>query len=237
MSLPVQNTPVYSIDIPSTKEKFKFRPFLVKEEKALLIAQQSDSIDTMADTLKEVIQSCAKSKIDVEKLATFDLEYIFCQIRAKSVGETVDLILRCDDCTDDKAAVKMTIDVTTINVEFDEAHNKKIALFDEVGVVMKYPGINVLDKLASLNEDNADDVISIIIECIDFIYSGDEIFHAKETKKEELAEFIDNLTPEQFKKIQEFFYTMPKFQHRVQYKCPLCSKDHNKIITGITSFF
>ena len=111
MAVPVQNTPIYTITVPSTQEKFKFRPFLVKEEKALIIAQQSEDITVMTDTLKSIIESCAKSKIDVESLATFDLEYIFCQIRAKSVGEIIELIFFCDTCEDDKAAVKKSFDI------------------------------------------------------------------------------------------------------------------------------
>ena len=241
MALPVQNTPVYTLEIPSTKEKFKFRPFLVKEEKALLIAQQSEDVNVMSDTLKGIIESCAKTKINIESLATFDIEYIFCQIRAKSAGETVDLMFYCDVCENDpKAAIKLNIDITKIVVEFNKDHVKKIPLFDDVGIVMKYPGINMLSKLSALSEDASDDVdkvIEVMAASIDMIYQGDEIHSHKDTKLEEMIEFVNNLTAEQFKLMKDFFETMPKYQHRVQYKCPVCSKDHNKILSGISNFF
>jgi hypothetical protein len=240
MALPVQNTPVYTLEIPSTKEKFKFRPFLVKEEKALLIAQQSEDVAVMTDTLKGIIESCAKSKIDIDTLATFDIEYIFCQIRAKSVGETVDLMFYCDVCEDDpKAAVKLNIDITKIAVEFDANHNKKIPLFDDVGIIMKYPGIDMLTKLASLSDADGDfnSVIEVMAQSIDMIYSGDEIHHGKDTKLEEMVEFVNNLTSEQFMKMKDFFESMPKYQHRLEYKCPVCSRDHKKILSGISNFF
>lgn len=241
MALPVQNTPVYTLEIPSTKEKFKFRPFLVKEEKALLIAQQSEDVTVMSDTLKSIIETCAKSKIDIDSLATFDIEYIFCQIRAKSVGETVDLMFYCDTCENDpKAAVKLNIDITKIGVEFDPDHNKKIPLFDDVGIIMKYPGIDMLSKLAALSDSNDDDVNSVIevmAQSIDMIYSNDEIHHGKDTKLEEMVEFVNNLTSEQFTKMKDFFESMPKYQHRIEYKCPVCSADHKKILSGISNFF
>ena len=237
MALPIQNTPTYSIEVPSTKEKFKFRPFLVREEKALMLAQQSEDSNVMTDTLKSVIESCAKSKIDVDSLATFDLEYIFCQIRAKSVGEVVELIFFCDDCKSDKAAVKLGIDITKIAVKFKDGHNKKIELFDDVGIVMKYPTLDVLNKLLKSDITNADEITEIITGCIDYIYNTEEVFYAKEQSKEELVSFIENLTTEQFNKLKFFFETMPRLEEPVRYTCPVCAKDHNKILTGLTNFF
>lgn len=237
MALPIQNTPIYTITIPSTKEKFKFRPFLVREEKALIIAQQSEDVTVMTDTLKSIIESCAKSKIDVESLATFDLEYIFCQIRAKSVGEIVELIFFCDDCDDDKAAVKKSFDITKIDVKFKEGHNKKIDLFDDVGVVMKYPNLHTLEKLMKSNITDSDEITNVIIECIDYIYTSDEMFYGKEQSREELVTFIENLTTEQFNKVQAFFETMPRMEEPVKYTCPICRKEHNKLLTGLSNFF
>lgn len=237
MALPIQNTPIYTITIPSTQEKFKFRPFLVKEEKALIIAQQSEDIGVMTDTLKSIIESCAKSKIDVESLATFDLEYIFCQIRAKSVGEIVDLIFFCDTCDDDKAAVKMSFDITKIGVNFKDGHNKKIELFDDVGIVMKYPNLYTLQKLMQSDISDSDEVTNIITECIDYVYDSEEVFYAKEQTKEELIQFIENLTSEQFNKIQKFFETMPRMEQPVHFKCPVCNKEHDKMLTGLSNFF
>jgi len=238
MALPVQNVPVYTVNIPSSKDEFKFRPFLVKEQKALLLAQQSEDPVVMVDTLKAVINSCAKTKIDVEKLAIFDLEYIFSQIRAKSVGESVELFFFCDTCEDEKAKVKISIDLTKLKVEFDPNHQAKIHLFGDVGIVMRYPTINVVKSLERYGEQkDVDLVFDIIAECVDYIYDGEEVYYAKEQTKEELGDFINNLTAEQFTKVEEFFDTLPKLQQRVSYKCPVCQKEHNKVLEGLNNFF
>jgi hypothetical protein len=238
MALPVQNVPVYNVKIPSTKEEFKFRPFLVKEQKALLLAQQSEDVLVMVDTLKAVINGCAKTKVDVDKLAVFDLEYMFSQIRAKSVGENVELFFFCDTCEDERAKVKITIDLTKIQVEFDPNHQKKIHLFGDVGLLMKYPTINVIKNLENYGSSNdVDLVFDIITECIEYIYDGEQIYYSKEQTKEELADFVNNLTAEQFNKIEEFFDTLPKLQQKVSYKCPVCQKEHNKSLEGLNNFF
>jgi len=238
MALPVQNTPIYTTEIPSTQESIKFRPFLVKEQKSLLLAQQSEDINVMADTLKDVIRLCVQSKIDVDKLAIFDLEYIFSQIRAKSVGENVDLLFSCDDCTDEKSRVKISIDLTKLKVETDPTHQTKIGLFNDVGIVMKYPSINVLNALEKYGVDSEIDLVfDIVCQCIDYIYDNKEVYHAHEQSKEELTTFVNNLTTEQFGKIESFFETMPKLRQRVNYTCPMCSKEHNKVLEGLNSFF
>jgi hypothetical protein len=238
MALPVQTVPVYNIKIPSTKEEFKFRPFLVKEQKALLLAQQSEDPLVMVDTLKAVINSCAKSKVDVDRLAIFDLEYVFSQIRAKSVGENVDLFFFCDTCDDPKAKVKISIDLTKLEVEFNPLNHAKIHLFGDVGIVMKYPNINVVKNIERYGESSDVDLtFDIIAECVDYIYDGEQVYYAKEQTKEELADFINNLTTEQFTKVEEFFETLPKLQQRVSYRCPVCSKEHNKTLEGLNNFF
>jgi hypothetical protein len=238
MALPVQSTPTYNIAIPSTKENLKFRPFLVKEQKALLLAQQSEDASVMVDTLKGVIRSCAQSKVDVDKLAIFDLEYIFSQIRSKSVGENVDLIFSCDVCDDEKAKVKITIDLSKLQVETDPKHEQKIHLFDDVGIVMKYPSVNVINTMDKYGVDaEVDLVFDIVCECIDYIYDSKEVYHASEQTKEELQSFVNNLTSEQFEKIEFFFETMPKLRQKVHYTCPVCSREHNKVLEGLNSFF
>lgn len=239
MALPVQSTPTYTLEIPSSKETLKYRPFLVKEQKALLLAQQSEDTKVMVDTLKSVIKSCAQSKLDVEKLAVFDLEYVFSQIRAKSVGENVELFFYCDTCDDENAKVKISIDLTKLKVEHFAGHDAKIPLFDDVGVVMKYPNINVvnnIEKIGNLSSE-VDLVFDIIIECIEYIYDTSEIYHAKEQSKKELADFINNLTAEQFEKIENFFETMPKLRKSVDYRCPVCQKEHHKTLEGLNNFF
>ena len=177
MALPVQNTPTYTLEIPSSKEKLKFRPFLVKEQKALLLAQQSEDLHVMVGTLKSVIKSCAQTKLDIDKLAVFDLEYVFSQIRAKSVGENAELFFYCDTCDDDKAKVKINIDITKLKVEYFDGHTNKIPLFDDVGIVMKYPNINVISNIEKIGnlDSEVDLVFDIITECIDYIYDTNEL--------------------------------------------------------------
>jgi hypothetical protein len=238
MALPINSsTPVYTLTVPSTEQLVKFRPFLIKEEKALLIAQQSEDQIVMVDSLKEVIKSCIKDDINVDALATFDLEYIFTQLRAKSVGEIIDLQLRCDTCTDEKAVAPVKIDLTTLKVIKSEEHTNKIELYDDVGIMLKYPTVEVIKKLEALDQTDIDSVFSVIVESIDFIYTSTEVFHAKEQSKQELTDFLNNLTSDQFMKIQKFFETMPRLSHPVNYNCPVCGKEHNKVLEGLASFF
>ena len=240
MALPMMNTPTYSLVIPSTGEKVRYRPFLVKEEKALLIAQQSEETEVMVESLKQVIGGCVLDKINVEELATFDIEYIFTQIRAKSVGEVVELLFPCDEDhgeDQDKAKLKISIDISNLEVEFPEGHSKKIDLFGDVGVVMKYPSFNVMSKLENLDITNVDNIFDVIASCIDIIYQGEEIYYAKEQSKEELLDFLYNLTNDQFVKLQQFFAKMPKISKTVEYNCPLCGKHHSVTLEGMQSFF
>ena len=236
MALPISTTPVYTLTVPSSGEIIKFRPFLVKEEKALLIAQQSADETTMIDTLKGVIKSCVKTELDVDKIAIFDLEYIFAQIRAKSVGELVDLIFSCDVCNSDKAKVKITFDLTKLAVHFPAGHSSKIDLDDGLGIKMRYPDLSMLKQRDTSGADITD-AFAIICDCIDFIYTPDEVYHARDQSRAELLEFIENLTSKQFEKLQSFFETMPKLQQAVDYKCPVCGAEHHRYLEGISSFF
>jgi hypothetical protein len=240
MALPMMNTPTYNMVVPSSGVSVKFRPFLVKEEKALLIAQQSEDLMVMVDTLKSVVKTCVLDSIDANKLATFDLEYMFTQIRAKSVGEIIELIFPCDNDhgeDNEKARVKVSIDLTTLQVEKDPSHASKIDLFGDVGVVMKYPTVDIMKKLESLDEDNLDKIFDVVALSVDYIYQGEEIFYAKEQKHEEVLQFLNNLTSEQFLKIQNFFATMPRIKKQIEYTCPVCQKQHKKMLEGMQSFF
>jgi hypothetical protein len=240
MALPMNSTPVYTLTIPSTQKQFKYRPFLVKDEKALLIAQQSEDHAVMLDTIKTVIAACAKNDINVDKLASFDIEYIFLQMRAMSVGETVDLVFQCDDdhgADNEHARALVRINLLDVKVETFEGHTNKISLFDDVGIVLKYPTINTLKRLEEADSNDIDQVFDIIVECIDCIYNAEEVFSAKDQKRDELIEFLNNLTTEQFEKLQQFFYTMPQLRAYVKYTCPVCNKAHNKYMEGLASFF
>lgn len=240
MALPMMNTPTYNMVVPSSGVNVKFRPFLVKEEKALLIAQQSEDPKVMVDTLKNVISDCVLDKVDASKLATFDLEYMFTQIRAKSVGETIELIFPCDEDhgeDNEKARVKITIDLTTIEVKRNPDHTNQIPLFGDVGVVMKYPSIDTIRRLENLEADDLDTIFEIVAASIDYIYQSEEVFHAKEQKRDDIMQFLNNLTTEQFSKLQQFFMTMPRLYKEVEYNCPVCGKHHRKLLEGMQSFF
>lgn len=237
MTLPVAQVPKFKLTIPSTGKVVTYRPFLVREEKALLIAQQSEDPDVMLETLKSVLTSCVVDKIDINKLALFDIEYIFTQVRARSVSELVELVLRCDTCTDDKASVQYTIDLTKLKVDVPEGHITKIMLYNDVGVIMRYPSFDALKKMESMTEDDVEGMFDIVCMCVDSVFDSNEVYPAAEQEPEEIREFVNNLTQEQFKKIQEFFDTMPVLEQKVEYDCPICKKHHIKHIRGLDAFF
>jgi hypothetical protein len=235
MALPIMSTPTYELTVPSTKEKVKYRPFLVKEEKALMLAHQSEDATTMLDTLKGVISACTMNKLDVNKLAMFDIEYIFLQLRAKSVGEISELNFSCKQCNDPKAKMKVEIDLTQLEVTFDPNHVTDIQLFNDVGVKMKYPSLQTINRLKGGND--VDSVFEIIVECIDCIYDDDNVYAAADQSKQELTDFINNLTQDQFGKLQKFFETMPKLEKTIEFDCPVCKYHHTQTIQGLDGFF
>lgn len=237
MALPKMNAPLYNVTVPSTKKEVKFRPFLVKEEKSLLLAQQSEDPKVMINTLKSIIENCIVDKIDIDKLAIFDYEYLFTQIRAKSVGEIVELLFLCDTCDDDKAKTQVNLDISKFEVEFPEGHDTKIPLFEDVGIIMKNPSLDTLDKLEKIKDGDIDSIFDVVAECMESVYTTEEVFNTKDQTKEEVIEFLENLTQEQFKKIEGFFLTMPKLRQTVEYDCPVCNKHHVKTMEGLASFF
>lgn len=237
MALPKMNAPLYNVTVPSTKKEVKFRPFLVKEEKSLLLAQQSEDPKVMINTLKSIIENCIVDKIDIDKLAIFDYEYLFTQIRAKSVGELVELLFLCDTCDDDKAKTQVNLDISKFQVEFPEGHDTKIPLFEDVGIIMKNPSLDTIDKLEKIKEGDVDSIFDVVAECMESVYTTEEVFNTKDQTKEEVIEFLENLTQEQFKKIEGFFLTMPKLRQTVEYDCPVCNKHHVKTMEGLASFF
>lgn len=236
MALPVINTPTYEFTVPSSKETVKFRPFLVKEEKALLLAQQSEDSSVMLNTLKSIIKSCTFDKLNVEKLALFDIEYIFTQLRAKSVGEISEIFFTCNECNDPKSKTKININLSELQVSFPSDHTNDITLFESVGIKMKYPSLNLINKIGAAAEDpNA--IFGVIIECIDYIYDDNGVYPAAEQSKEELEQFINNLTQDQFQRIQQFFETMPRLEKKLEFNCPACGYHHEYTIQGIDGFF
>jgi|TARA_Y100000310_G_scaffold53807_1_gene49340 hypothetical protein len=233
MALPKLNTQTFSLEIPSTDEKIRFRPFLVKEEKILLQAQEGGE-DEMVDALKDIVSNCTFNKVDIDKLPSFDVEYIFMKIRAKSVGEKVKIQVTCPD--DKVTKVPVTIDLDKIEVEVTDKHTNKISLTDEVNCIMKYPTLkNFLGK--SMSKATAVDAVSLVSDCIHQIIDGKEVFESNDLSKKELDEFVDNLTQAQFAKMNDFFSTMPKLKHIVNVTNPKTKKKGKVTLEGMQSFF
>lgn len=237
MALPKSATPTYELKVPTTGENVKYRPFLVKEEKTLLLAHQSENIGVMIDTLKTVIDACTFGILNIDKLAMVDIEYIFIQLRAKSVGEISELNFSCKKCEDPKAKMKVNIDLTQLEVTFNPEHKKDIELFDDVGVRMKYPSIDTINKLKNVSDTQSESIFDIIVDCIDCVYDSDNVYPAIEQSRQELIDFVDNLTQEQFLKLQQFFETMPKLEKVVEFDCPICGYHHVNTIQGLDGFF
>ncbi len=234
MALPKLNTQKFELMIPSTDKKVKYRPFLVKEEKILLQAQQSGKAGEMADALVQVIENCTFADVKVDSLPSFDIEYIFLKIRSKSVGEKVDLNITCPD--DNETKVKTTVDLSKIEVEVDEEHTNTIDLTDNVKVIMSYPTIKTFSG-ANIQSMGAEEIVKMTCMCIHQIVDGIETYEAADLTEAELVDFIENLTQEQFGKIQDFFTTMPRLKHVVNVTNPKTKKKGKVTLQGMQSFF
>ena len=233
MALPKLNTQTYELEVPSTDEKIKYRPFLVKEEKILLQAQEGGEVEMM-DAVADVVTSCTFGKLDVNKLPSFDLEYIFLKIRSKAVGEKVTLNLPFPG--DENVKVPTKVDLSKVEVHMDEEHTNKIDLTGQVSVVMRYPTIKTFNGI-KINKLTADDAVEMTSRCIHQVINGVETYEAVDLSKEDKGEFIENLTQDQFSKIQKFFTTMPKLSHIVTLTHPKTKKKAKYKIEGMQSFF
>lgn len=234
MALPNINQQTFELTVPSTDEKIKFRPFLVKEEKILLQAQEGADNSQLAGALKTVINNCTFDKLDIENYPSFDLEYIFLNIRAKSVGEVVDLKVRCPD--DNETFTDVKVDLTKINVEVDDKHTNKIELTNKSGVIMAYPTMDIILS-GNFNEPTPDDMLKVVAKCILQVYDGDTVYDRADTTDEERQEFLESLTQEQFRKLQDFFQTMPKLKHVINVTNPKTKKKGKVTLEGLRSFF
>ena len=235
MALPKINTPTYELVVPSTGEEIRYRPFLVKEEKILLMAMESGDNKEIIRAIQDIVKECTYDKLKLSTMPMFDIEYLFLNIRAKSVGEITTLRLKCPD--DEKTTVKVDVNLTEIEVQTDKNHTNKIELTDEMGIMMKYPTI---DSFAGdMSEINASNMLEVISGCIDSIYDkgGEEVFEAKDQTKKELIEFIEQLNSKQFKNIQGFFDTMPKLKHTIKIKNPKTKKESEVVLQGLNYFF
>jgi hypothetical protein len=235
MALPTMDLPTYELEIPSTKKKIKYRPFLVKEEKVLLLALESEDEKNIKDAVVGLLKACIQSRVKVENLATFDLEYIFLNIRAVSVGEIVEMNVTCQD--DDETQVRYNLNLTDVNVIFPEGHTNKIMLTDTTGVVMKYPSIDgfVQGQFSGAGKDF--DVIDAVAASIDQIFQGEDVYDESTTTKKEFVQFVESLTNEQLEKIQAFFETSPRLEHTFKVPNPNTGVESEYTLRGLQSFF
>ena len=238
MPLPKIATPRYELELPSTGEKVTYRPFLVKEEKVLVIALESENSKQITNAIKTVIQSCIITKgIKVEKLPTFDIEYLFLNIRGKSVGEEIEVNIICPD--DGKTQVPVMIDLDDIQVQKNEDHKKQIKIDPTIMMEMKYPSLDqFIQNNFDFSDKNAmDQSFELIATCIDKIYTEDEVWAAADCSKKEIKEFVESMNSTQFKDIEKFFETMPKLSHTITVTNPNTNVESMVVLEGLSSFF
>jgi len=236
MPLPKLVVPEYELELPSTRETVKYRPFLVKEEKLLLTAMQLGEEKDMMNAVKTIIKNCTNLKGRVEELSTFDIEYVFLRIRSKSVGEVSRVMVTCPD--DGETQVEVDIDLEQINVVFPEGHKTKIELTDDVGVIMKYPSLDMFIKMNFVGEDiTVDNMFELSVSCMSQIYEGEEVYDCRSYTKKEVMEFLEGLKSDQFQKVQEFFTTMPKLEHEIEVENPKTNVKSTVKLEGLGSFF
>ena len=237
MPLPTIATPTYELELPSSKQLLNYRPFLVKEEKLLVLALESEDTKQITTAIKTVIKSCILTKgIKVEDLPTFDIEYLFLNIRGKSVGETVDVLITCPD--DNQTQVPLSIDLDEIQVTISPEHSRDIKLDDNLTLRMKYPALDQFIKSNfNVSEVSVDDTFELIAGCIEQVYSEEESWNASDCSKKELFQFVEQLSSKQFKEIEKFFETMPKLTHTIRVKNPNTGVESDVVLEGLTAFF
>ena len=237
MPLPTISTPTYELVLPSSNRKIKFRPFLVKEEKILIIALESQDQKQIANAVKTILSSCILTKgIKIDKLSTFDIEYLFLNVRGKSVGEKIDVMITCPD--DGKTQVPMSINIDSIKVQKSKEHNPDIKLDETFTLRMRYPSLNEFIKSNfDAGDIKVDDTFELIASCVDQVYSEEESWTQEDCTKKELVDFIDQLNSSQFKEIEKFFDTMPKLSHTLKVINPNTNVESEIVIEGLQSFF
>ena len=236
MALPKLTTPTYELELPSTDEKIKYRPFLVKEEKILMMAMESKSSADITQAVKDIVMECTFNKIDISSMPMFDVEYIFLQIRSKSVGEVSKLKLLCPD--DEKTYADVELDLNQVKVQVGDDHTNKIKLNDGMGMIMRYPTIDSF-KESGIKNITATNMLEVISTCILQIYEedGKKVYDPKDQTQKELTDFIEQLSTKQFKDVQKFFETMPKLKHEITIKNPKTKKESKITLTGLNDFF
>lgn len=245
MALPKINSPVFELTLPSSGKEVKYRPFLVKEQKILLMALEAQDQKEMLRAIKQIINNCAVDKIDVDELPMFDLEYFFIKLRAKSVGEIVELRLSHPEKKNSEGnecghVVTFKLNLMDVEVQKDEDHSSKILLDEEskIGVCLRYPTMSLADKMQSAGQQSQIDVVlSLVADSIDYIYDANDVYPAKESSRKELLEFVNNLSQDQFKKLTDFFNSMPKLKHTIKWRCPECQNEESVDLEGMANFF
>lgn len=238
MPLPKISTPVYELELPSTGETIQYRPFLVKEEKVLVIALESEDTKQITNAIKTVIKNCIQTKgIKVESLPTFDIEYLFLNIRGKSVGEEIEVNVICPD--DEVTNAKVEINLDDIKVQFNEEHTNKIKVDSTIMMEMKYPSLDqfIKNNFDFKNENAMEQSFDLIASCVDKIYTEDDVWSASDVTKKELVEFLEQMNSSQFKEIETFFETMPRLSHKVKVVNPKTKVESEVVIEGLASFF
>jgi hypothetical protein len=236
MALPKLGIPTFELELPSTKKVIKYRPFLVKEEKVLLIALESEDENQIFAAVKDLIKNCVLSRIKVEDLPAFDLEYIFLKVRAAAVGEIVDMNVTCLD--DNQTQVQVQININDVEVTFPEDHSNKIMLADKLGIVMKYPGMQRFIESEFLEKDiKTEEVFDFVSDSIEQIFDETDVYDSSTTSKKEFNQFVEGLTTKQFESIQKFYETMPKLQHKFEVINPNTGVKSEYLIEGLQNFF
>ena len=230
MALPKLNSPTYELEQPSTGEMIKYRPFLVREQKQLMMAQESEDETSIKNAMADVITQCTFEKINPLDIPLFDVELLFLRIRSKSVGENVDLNLLCPD--DEKTKVTKTIKLEDVDVIMKEGHTNEIAITDKIKIVMRYPRLDDM-----LGADEIEDIFKMVYRCVHEIHDGEKVYHKIDMSEKELVDFVDSLTSEQFEKVTDFFDSKPKVPHVVEETNPKTKKKGEVVIDGVASFF
>lgn len=236
MSLPAPSTPTYELTLPSTGKKIKFRPFLVKEEKILLLAEESENEDEIKEAIKTVVQNCLITKIKLEELSYFDLEYIFLQLRARSAEEFLDLVITCKD--DNETKVNYRVDLLSVEVEKTKKSNNKIMLGEDFGIILRYPGIDEFVRFAMMGSNLPDsEVVEYVASKVDQIFQDEEVWDSADLSQKEIIEWLEKLTQKQFVKIGEFFENLPVLRHKFTIKNPTTGVESEYTLEGLQNFF
>ena len=241
--LPKLDVPIYSVTLLSTGKEVRIRPFLVKEQKLFLMAAESEDSKETINTIKQVLKNCVLDDVDIDSLPTFDLEYLFMNLRARSVEEVVNLKYKCNNTVkNDKGedvvcngTVEFDVNLLEIQPTKHTEHTNKFMLNDKIGICLKYPTFEMVQKYEQMDEN--DIMVNILMDCIDYLYDDEQVYYAKDSSRKELEEFVDSMQQKDLEKIREFFDTMPEIKKDIHFHCPKCGYEEEMVIKGLQNFF